>query len=569
MDQNLIYAKTPTGDEAVRQSTRVVQRNLRMVLVQVDGKMSVGELSVKVGNPKLVETALHELEQGGYIAPVLEAASVWEESKRQAQQVTATSPASQFSTFGPKSLQQSDFSTSRSREVPQVFSTFGKPISPAEEDEKEDKASLKERLAGAFSKAREVQSDAVERMPFEFRKVYLLWGLVVLAVLGGAGVLFYPYDSYKPELEAAFSRAFRAPVKITGIAFGLQPKPGLYLSNITIGSGEESRIDEIRLATPFSLFGTGRKTLNGLELTGIRLSADRIAALAAASNESPRTDSGFIVGHAFLKQMTVSARDVSLPKLGGDVYFKPTGGLDRMSVQSEDRTLRIDAQPTSMGVALAIEGLAWKPLADRPFVFESMQAKALLQKGKLVVQDIDTTFMGGVIRGSWLLDWSSGLVMAGDASLARLNVRQLTDSFGVALKLEGDLAGGLRLRGSGDDWQSLWNGVEASLDADISRGVLQGLDLGEAARRQGQAVRSGNTKFDSLKGILRLNSKQFSGSEMQMNAGLLTAEGSFVASRGGEVDGTFVVNIRSSVSSLRTPVRIVGQLPSLVAEAGR
>lgn len=38
MDPKLVFAKTPIGDEAVRQSTRVVQRNLRMVLVQVDGK---------------------------------------------------------------------------------------------------------------------------------------------------------------------------------------------------------------------------------------------------------------------------------------------------------------------------------------------------------------------------------------------------------------------------------------------------------------------------------------------------------------------------------------------------
>ena len=86
MDSNLIYAKTPIGDEAVRQSTRVVQRNLRMVLVQVDGKMSVEELSAKIGNPRLVVAALRELEEGGYIAPTLEAASVWEESRKRARQ---------------------------------------------------------------------------------------------------------------------------------------------------------------------------------------------------------------------------------------------------------------------------------------------------------------------------------------------------------------------------------------------------------------------------------------------------------------------------------------------------
>ena len=50
MNSSLVYAKTPIGDEAVRQSTRVVQRNLRMVLVQIDGKLTVGELGDKIGN---------------------------------------------------------------------------------------------------------------------------------------------------------------------------------------------------------------------------------------------------------------------------------------------------------------------------------------------------------------------------------------------------------------------------------------------------------------------------------------------------------------------------------------
>ena len=61
MDKYLVYVKTPIGDEAVRQSTHVVKRNLRMVLVQVDGKLSVAELSTKIGNSQLVEAALREL----------------------------------------------------------------------------------------------------------------------------------------------------------------------------------------------------------------------------------------------------------------------------------------------------------------------------------------------------------------------------------------------------------------------------------------------------------------------------------------------------------------------------
>jgi len=101
MDTNLVYVKTPTGDEAVRQSTHIIKRNLRMVLLQVDGKLSIAEMATKIGNAKLVEDALRELEEGGFIAPSMDGVSVWEEGNRQAR-AEQLLELSEFSTFGQK-----------------------------------------------------------------------------------------------------------------------------------------------------------------------------------------------------------------------------------------------------------------------------------------------------------------------------------------------------------------------------------------------------------------------------------------------------------------------------------
>jgi predicted transcriptional regulator len=119
MDNHLVYVKTPIGDEAVRQSTRVVKRNLRMVLVQVDGKLSVAELSDKIGNPQMVEAALRELESDGFIAPTLEGVSVWEAAKAR-----AAAPVSEFSTFGPMAGASSN--SGYSKAMASNFSDFGK-----------------------------------------------------------------------------------------------------------------------------------------------------------------------------------------------------------------------------------------------------------------------------------------------------------------------------------------------------------------------------------------------------------------------------------------------------------
>ena len=67
MNSNAIYIKTTAGEEAVQQRVHVIQRNVRMVLILVDGHSTVDDLSRKIGNLQLVESALSELEAGGFI----------------------------------------------------------------------------------------------------------------------------------------------------------------------------------------------------------------------------------------------------------------------------------------------------------------------------------------------------------------------------------------------------------------------------------------------------------------------------------------------------------------------
>ena len=44
MDLEIIYAKTLSGEEAMHKRTRVMQRNVRMVLILVDGQSTVADL---------------------------------------------------------------------------------------------------------------------------------------------------------------------------------------------------------------------------------------------------------------------------------------------------------------------------------------------------------------------------------------------------------------------------------------------------------------------------------------------------------------------------------------------
>ncbi|MDR1709646.1 MAG: hypothetical protein LBS70_08010, partial [Candidatus Accumulibacter sp.] len=82
MDPNIIYVKTAAGENAIMQRSQILQRNVRMVLILVDGHSSVSDLTRKVGNLQLTESALVELEMSGLIEPKPEAPDPLEEETR-------------------------------------------------------------------------------------------------------------------------------------------------------------------------------------------------------------------------------------------------------------------------------------------------------------------------------------------------------------------------------------------------------------------------------------------------------------------------------------------------------
>lgn len=559
MDSNLVYAKTPIGDEAVRQSTRVVQRNLRMVLVQVDGKMSVEELTAKIGNPRLVQSALRELEEGGFIAPTVDAVSVWEESMKTAKQEAVqeqSPPMSQFSTFGPKSLGVSE--SEKGEGAASGFSSFGKPILPSP-----SRIVTEAAQPAVIADVREPENRPYRQSMSAGSKGLL--AIAVLLTILAVTVIVYPYEQFKPALEASATRMLNVPVKIDRVGVTLFPSPSFKLVGVHIGEPVDGKITEVRISSLLSLLGSAPHQVARVEVSDATMSANRLVALpmfigqAAGSHE-------VIIKKMMIDHLQLTFGDsVAMNDLFGEIAFRQDGSIEKATFETADRSVLINAQAGSQGLALSLEGRAWVPFGTA-VSFASLQAKGLLQKNKLLIQNIDTTFLGGILRGNWLLDWSNGLVMAGDGTLSRLDTRKVSAAFAPSLKIDGDMSGTMRLRSSGGDWESLWSNLEAVLSTEITRGAFHGVDLGEAVRRSGVSeVRAGSTKFDRLRSTINITPKQVLGREVRMDAGMVTAVGQFNAARNGQVEGNMAVTMQTSVSSQNAAVRVYGVLPDLSA----
>lgn len=562
MNPKLVFAKTPTGDEAVRQSTRVVQRNLRMVLVQVDGKLSVAELAEKIGDARLVDNALRELEEGGFIAPAMEAMSAWKQSQlgsgkraKETRDEPATPDGAAWA--GSSSAFASGASTAS------TFSSFGKPILPAKAAHVATPAEPK---AIPAEQPVYAPSEDSPRRPLGKIAAVLFAFAVFTSV---AGVLFFPYDRFKPQIEAELSRFVQVPVQVGDVRLRLLPSPTLRIVDVRVGEGSPQAIEELRIPWPMGLLGGGNR-IERVEVIGGQVSADRLLSMPMWGGAGGRGAPQHVVQTLTLDRVAVVAGSMRLGDLAGELALGPDGKPEKASLRTLDGTLRLTATPVAGGIQLAFEGLGWRPTQDSPLTLDSLQAKALLQPGRLTVSSFDATAMGGSGRGSGVLDWSRGLSINGDATLERLEVKRVVAVFAPSLQLEGTMSGSFRLRGTGRDWDPMWRNAEAYLDATLVRGVLNGVDLGEAARRgYGSTVRSGSTRFDRLNVKLSVEPARVVGRDLSLSAGQFSAAGHFVSNRERQVDSSLNVTMQTSVSSLTLPVKVTGTLPNLQATVTR
>ncbi|HSD60180.1 MAG TPA: hypothetical protein VLC55_04940 [Burkholderiales bacterium] len=67
MDMTTVYAKTAKGQEEISSRTHKLGHKLRLVLILMDGKLSVAEHQAKAGALGDVVSLMDELERGGFI----------------------------------------------------------------------------------------------------------------------------------------------------------------------------------------------------------------------------------------------------------------------------------------------------------------------------------------------------------------------------------------------------------------------------------------------------------------------------------------------------------------------
>jgi hypothetical protein len=623
IDPDLIFAKTPSGEEAMLQRTRVVQRNTRMVLILVDGNATVAELCDKTGNAQLTENALLELENDGFIERRIEKNSVWRQNKSSPKRSkTATpQPVSEFSTYGATAESapvKSSLPGSRARRViPFPGTRDSKPVTPSAHlpgavtpalpqtgpesrasslpgresvaeplpepsaDTEEQPPSLLERLRALVRRRTAAAEVDLKPLRRGRRRWSLTWpmasmlGVALLCTLVFLVARLFPYTHYLPEVEAALAKSAGRPASVEGMRVSFYPKPGLLLRNVRLG-GESAkdvlRVSELRLQPDLGTLLSAKLIFREVELRGFTLSAETIASLSTMLESTAREPNGSGVMHVAAADAEISFAGLALGEMNGNLELAADGSLHALSLQSTDRSLQVELQPSARGVAVRLEGIGWRPSERSPYFFSSLNLQGNVVGRIFTIDTLELRIFDGLVRGATILHADPQPSMAGEIAFERINAMKMGEALGIGGQFEGDATGKLRFVAMSQAWSTVLSSLQATGEFSMHRGSLGGIDLPEAVRRVSTtpATLGGRTRFEDLSGGIVLTPGTTRFSRLALTAGLMQSSGQIEVNRELQLRGRMEVQMRGHADHTAVPILISGTLKSpLLQTAGR
>ncbi|WP_153109969.1 AsmA-like C-terminal region-containing protein [Propionivibrio limicola] len=627
MEPNVVYVKTSAGEEAMRQRTRLVQRNMRMILILVDGKTSFAGLCGKTGNPQLTENTLLELEKGGFIqtAPKIDQDPIWAEGKSVAKAIREAvgrsddevlfaqrSRTSEIPAYGQRekdSMQASDMSITMlsvshfERGIRNAsLGGGGAPLSlapqsrPAPIPDEPPQASessgvgLKIRgalktLAGLFQRGKADKpcarpqtripgfSHETAKRGSRLRAFFsILIGVIVLAPVVA---VLYPYNNHLAAFEASISRLTGLPVNVSQIQVAFFPTPRLILKEVKVGAGAKEmagkhglQVDQVRLLPNISSsFGRG-ELVSDVVVQGIELGPEQtgtFASIVASVSASP-------VGKMGIEDVSIAYGGVKISGMAGEVRLTSSKQLDSLLLSTADKDLSLRLKQEGRTIDFTMEGVGWKVPDGSRHRFDSVSVHGRVVEGVLNVDAMDLRIFGGRVQGGLAIVSPNRQVPAdisGALSFERINLSTFGPAIGLGQQFSGELTGKIRFSAATGSWEKILRTLNTEGDIAVRRGVISGIDLAEAARRvAGTPVQGGATAFEELTGKVRVSSRGYQLTGLVIDSGRMRSTGHLAVDNDLNVNGHLELQIMGTASRMQVPINIGGNLRSPIVQAG-
>lgn len=586
MNENAVYVKTEAGEEAVSKRT-IVQRNLRSILIMVDGRTPVGNLAQQFGDPLIVEGLVGELEHRGLVRriDVPDVEEVAAQAELSSMLVDIEDLVSQPITPVAEDIRRAhDKSSSpESPALDEFAMALPELAAPGAAAPAAVASSPADDVRGAIRRAMMSSSSAdaatTDQGEGAFRRLITLFagraglgerkgppgslwkkvfvGLLVFMLLAVALFFFYPYSRHLPHMEEMATELMGHPVKITSVSPSLLPEPSIALEGVTVAGPGQLEIRAVKLLPRLSTLLSERTVLREVRIEGAALN------VAFLPQMSRRQDINWAsrwvkVEHVVMTDAAVTLLDGAITGLGGSLSLDDNGVVTRLALASADGGLKLEGQNESGIWKVSLAAIGWQTPGHPSLLFDVFEARGSLSSSRLQLDALDVKLYDGYAVGKLAFDLGDVARLDGQIETSRLGLAPLLRVLDPSLLLTGDLSVSLDVKGEGATLEALRKSVRASGTLGIQRGQIERVDLVQAVRipRPG-GVRGGSTRFDALNAQAVMDADGLSLTGLTMESGLVSAQGALRLAD-SRFAGRLDVTLRGSATTVRAPVTVDG-----------
>ena len=444
-------------------------------------------------------------------------------------------------------------------EVAKLAETQAKAWAEAEQRAAEAAKASAERAA---QPAAQIVKDVprARRKPVPWGKIGAGLFVVLLVALFAVPPLL-PTQGYATSIEQLLTARLQQPVHVGHLAGRLLPTPRLELKDVSIGETKPIQVPQARVDFALSALFSSNKPITGIELEGVQVNGAALPQISAWLQKIA-ADTQYPVARIELSQGKLEADSVQLSGIGGELSFNQAGKFTQAKLHAEGNKLALDIYATpenKMQVSIAVRGSALPLLPN--WVFDDLNAKGELTGDGLVITDMDSRIMGGVLLGDARIDWRSGWRAQGNLTAKTITLQNMSKA------LSGDMDGTARFQMQSASLSRLTEAATLEGAFKIKKGTINGVDIVETARlRSRESLPGGRTHFEELSGDLYYANGDYHFRQVKMSAGVLNATGTLDIAK-QQISGRVIADLtlRAGMGSVALQVGGTTDNPSLRA----
>ena len=366
-------------------------------------------------------------------------------------------------------------------------------------------------------KAEGRRSSLISRLPWG--KIGTGFFIALLIALFAVPPLL-PTQDYAASIEKLLTARLQQPVHVGHLSGRLLPTPRLELNDVSIGETKQIHAQRARINFALSALFSSIKPIASVELEGIQINGAALVQISAWL-QKVAADTQYPITHIRLSQGRLEADRVQLSGIGGELGFNQDGKFAQAKLYAEGSkfALNINATPENrMQVSIAVRGSALPLLPN--WVFDELDANGELTGDGLVITEIDSRIMGGILLGDARIDWRSGWRAQGILTAKTITLQNMSKA------LSGDMGGTARFQMQSASLSRLAEAATLEGAFVVKKGIINGVDIVETARlRSSESLPGGRTYFDELSGDLYYADGDYHFRQIKMAAGVLNATG--------------------------------------------